>query len=70
MGMARPKNFMPVHGGCSIARSCSLLSRWAFLANRIFILDNADTPEDEKRQGPRGKTVESGVYVDGLCHRR
>ncbi|MDU4867563.1 ribonuclease J [Lancefieldella parvula] len=68
LGMARPKNFMPVHGEAVHLRAhAELAQQMGVPANRIFILDNGDTLEMRNGKVTRGKTVESGVvYVDGL----
>lgn len=68
LGMARPKNFMPVHGEAVHLRAhADLAQQMGVPANRIFILDNGDTLEMRNGKVTRGKTVESGVvYVDGL----
>jgi len=68
LGMARPKNFMPVHGEAVHLRAhAELAQQMGVSANRIFILDNGDTLEMRNGKVTRGKTVESGVvYVDGL----
>ena len=68
LGMARPKNFMPVHGEAVHLRAhAELAQQMGVPANRIFILDNGDTLEMRNGKVTGGKTVESGVvYVDGL----
>ena len=68
LGMARPKNFMPVHGEAVHLRAhAELAQQMGVPANRIFILDNGDTLEMRNGKVTRGQTVESGVvYVDGL----
>lgn len=68
LGMARPKNFMPVHGEAVHLRAhAELAQQMGIPAKRIFILDNGDSLEMRNGKVARGKTVESGVvYVDGL----
>lgn len=68
LGMARPKNFMPVHGEAVHLRAhAELAQQMGIPAKRIFILDNGDSLEMRNGKVTRGKTVESGVvYVDGL----
>ena len=62
LGMARPKNFMPVHGEAVHLRAhADLAQQMGVPANRIFILDNGDTLEMRNGKVTRGKTVESGV---------
>ncbi len=65
LGMARPKNFMPVHGEAVHLRAhAELAQQMGVPANRIFILDNGDTLEMRNGKVTRGKTVESGVVYD------
>ena len=66
--MARPKNFMPVHGEAVHLRAHAELAKQMGIPDKhIFILDNGDSLEMRSGKIKRGKSVESGVvFVDGL----
>lgn len=68
LGMARPKNFMPVHGEAVHLRAHAELAKQMDIPDKhIFILDNGDSLEMRSGKIKRGKSVESGVvFVDGL----
>jgi ribonuclease J len=66
--LARPDNFMPVHGEALHLRAHAELAKNVGLEPKnIFILDNGDTLTLDASGVSRGEPVESGiVYVDGL----
>lgn len=68
LAMAKPKNFMPVHGEAVHLRAHAQLAReMGIPEDRIFIADNGDTLQMVKGKVTFGEPVESGVvYVDGL----
>ena len=67
LAMAKPRNFMPVHGEAQHLRAhAELAAGMGIPENRIFVLDNGDSLELSKHKVRRGRAVESGVvYVDG-----
>ena len=69
LAMAKPKNFMPVHGEAVHLRAHAQLARQMGMTNEnIFIADNGDTLEMVDGKITWGEPVDSGVvYVDGLA---
>ena len=69
LAMAKPRNFMPVHGEAVHLRAHANLARQMGIPNeRIFIADNGDTLEMKNGVVTWGEPVDSGVvYVDGLA---
>ena len=69
LAMAKPKNFMPVHGEAVHLRAHADLARQMGMTNdNIFIADNGDTLEMVDGKVRWGEPVDSGVvYVDGLA---
>ena len=67
--MAKPRNFMPVHGEAVHLRAHANLARQMGIPDeRIFIADNGDTLEMVNGKVTWGEPVDSGVvYVDGLA---
>ena len=68
LAMAKPTNFMPVHGEAVHLRAHAALAREMGIPDeRIFIADNGDTLEMRGGKVTWGEPIESGVvYVDGL----
>ena len=68
LAMAKPKNFMPVHGEAVHLRAHARLAReMGWDEDHIFIADNGDTLELCNGVVRWGEPVDSGVvYVDGL----
>lgn len=68
LALAKPKNFMPVHGEAIHLRTHANLAREVGLRNKeIFILDNGDSLIMNHEGIRRGDPVDSGIiYVDGL----
>ncbi len=68
LAMAKPSNFMPVHGEAVHLRAHAMLAREVGIPdNHIFIADNGDTLQMVDGAVSFGEPVESGVvYVDGL----
>ena len=69
MAIARPRNFMPVHGEAQHLRAHAVLAlAMGIPRNRIFILDNGDSLEMRRNGNVQyGESIESGVvFVEGL----
>ncbi len=66
--MAKPRNFVPVHGEAVHLRAHARLAREVGIpSDHILIADNGDTLEMRDGTVTLGEAVESGVvYVDGL----
>ncbi|MDR0888552.1 MAG: ribonuclease J, partial [Coriobacteriales bacterium] len=66
--LAKPKNFMPVHGEAQHLRAHAKLAHDVGIPHRnIFILDNGDSVLLQNGVVKRGDGVDSGIiYVDGL----
>ena len=69
LAMAKPRNFMPVHGEAVHLRAHARLARQIGIGRKhIFIADNGDTLEMRNGKVSWGEPVDSGVvYVDGLA---
>ncbi|MBR3235416.1 MAG: ribonuclease J [Atopobiaceae bacterium] len=69
LAMAKPKNFMPIHGEAVHLRAHAKLARDMGMKNdNIFIADNGDTLILQDGKVGWGEPVDSGVvYVDGLA---
>ena len=69
IAMAKPKNFMPVHGEAVHLRAHADLARKMGIPDEnVFIADNGDTLEMRGGKVTWGQPVDSGVvYVDGLA---
>ena len=69
LAMAKPHNFMPVHGEAVHLRAHANLARQMGIPDeRIFIADNGDTLEMRGGKVTWGEPIDSGVvYVDGLA---
>ena len=67
LAMAKPTNFMPVHGEALHLRAHAALARtMGWDSQHIFVLDNGDSLEMREGRVRCGAAVESGtVYVDG-----
>jgi ribonuclease J len=68
LALARPDNFMPIHGEALHLRAHAMLAENVGIPTKnIFILESGDTLELDENGVKRGEPVESGVvYVDGL----
>ncbi len=68
LSIAKPKNFMPVHGEATHLRAHAKLAEATGVdPDNIYILENGDSLELSARGVARGEGVPSGiVYVDGL----
>ncbi|MDO4404398.1 MAG: ribonuclease J [Atopobiaceae bacterium] len=69
LAMAKPKNFMPIHGEAVHLRAHAKLARdMGMKSDNIFIADNGDTLILQDGKVGWGEPVDSGVvYVDGLA---
>ncbi len=68
LSIAKPKNFMPVHGEATHLRAHAKLAEATGVdPDNIYVLENGDSLELSARGVARGEGVPSGiVYVDGL----
>jgi ribonuclease J len=68
LALAKPRNFMPVHGEALHLRAHAKLAQDMGIGKKnVFVLDNGDSLLLDAQGVRHGEAVESGVvYVDGL----